>query len=689
MKEKSSALDLFKTFKILVENESGCVIQCLRTDRGGEFTSNDFNVFCSNHGIKRQLTAAYTPQQNGVAERKNRTLMDMVRSMIAGRNVPKVFWPEAIKWATHVMNRSPTLSVKDITPEEAWSGEKPAVHYFRVFGCIAFAHVPDSQRIKMDNKSIKCVHLGVSDESKAYKLYDPTRKKILISRDVVFEENKSWNWSNGDNKDSHENDAGNTDDENINETTSEDNVGIADDDNNQADESNDEMLDMNTSSSDENPVQPRQRRPPQHFKDYVHVPSDDSEEEELHNLAVFISSKDPKSFEEAEKYDVWRKAMDQEIESIESNNTWELTTLPKGANSIGVKWIYKTKMNERGEIEKYKARLVAKGYSQKHGIDYNEVFAPVARWDTIRIILALAAKENWKVFQLDVKSAFLHGELAEDIYVDQPLGYQKGNRDEVYKLRKALYGLRQAPRAWYSKIEKYFMSEKFEKCSHEHTLFVKYADQGKLLIVSLYVDDLICTGNDLTMVHNFKESMKNNFAMTDLGKMKYFLGVEVTQSEQGILIHQCKYAEEILKRFGMENCNTVKSPIVTGCKLVRDEGGKQVDAREFKQIVGCLMYLLATRPDLTYSVCLVARFMDRPTEMHMMAIKRILRYLKGTLTHGIMYKHKTDGRFELVGWSDSDYAGDLNQGRSYIQEYVGIRLHKILRNFFSILYVDT
>jgi hypothetical protein len=295
-------------------------------------------MFCSDHGIKRQLTAAYTPQQNGVAERKNRTLMDMVRSMIAGRNVPKVFWPEAVKWATHVMNRSPTLSVNDITPEEAWSGEKPAVHYFRIFGCLAFVHVPDSQRIKMDNKSIKCVHLGVSDESKAYKLYDPIKKRILIRRDVVFEENKSWKWNNGGNEDSHETDAGNTDDEKINEADND--VMMNNDD--QGEESNDEVLDMNTSSSDDNIVDdnvvpPRQRRPPQHFKDYVPVPSDESEEEDLHNLAVFVSSKDPKSFEEVEKYDVWRKAMDQEIESIESNDTWELTTLPKGVNSIGVK----------------------------------------------------------------------------------------------------------------------------------------------------------------------------------------------------------------------------------------------------------------------------------------------------------------------------------------------------------------
>jgi hypothetical protein len=234
----------------------------------------------------------------------------------------------------------------------------------------------------------------------------------------------------------------------------------------------------------------------------------------------------------------------------------------------------------------------------------------------------------------------------------------------VYKLRKALYGLKQAQRAWYNKIETYFALEQFEKCSHEHTLFVKYGTNNKILIVSLYVDDLICTGNDGHMIQEFKESMKRKFAMTDLSKMKYFLGVEVIQSEKGIIIHQQKYAAEILKRFGMENCNTVGSPIVPGCKLVKDENGKATDAKEFKQMVGCLMYLLATRPDLAYSICLVARFMDRPTEMHVMAVKRIMRYLKGTLGDGVMYKHTEDKGVELVGWSDSDYAGDLNDRKS-------------------------
>jgi hypothetical protein len=218
----------------------------------------------------------------------------------------------------------------------------------------------------------------------------------------------------------------------------------------------------------------------------------------LRNLAIFgpCQIEDPVTYDEAAKFDTWKKAMDSEIQAIERKNTWELTELPRGAKVIGVKWIYKTKVNEKGEIEKHKARLVAKGYSQKYGIDYKEVFAPVARWDTIRCILAMAALREWSVFQLDVKSAFLHGELIETVYVEQPLGYvKKGAENKVYKLHKALYGLKQAPRAWYSKIEQYFTSEGFEKCPYEHTLFVKYDDKGNWLIVSLYVDDLIFTGN--------------------------------------------------------------------------------------------------------------------------------------------------------------------------------------------------
>ncbi|MCH83109.1 copia-type polyprotein [Trifolium medium] len=356
---------------------------------------------------------------------------------------------------------------------------------------------------------------------------------------------------------------------------------------------------------------PRVRKPPGHLKDFV-LGSEAEDEHELQNLAVYSTCEDPYSYDEACKNQVWKDAVDAEIQAIEANNTWELTNLPKGSKAIGVQWIFKTKYNEMGQIDKYNARLVAKGYTQKYGIDYNEVFAPVARWETIRTVLALAASKGWCIYQLDVKSAFLHGDLTEDIYVEQPLGHQKEDNKKVYKLKKALYGLKQAPRA------------------------------------CVYVDDLIVTGNSQTLISVFKKSMKQKFAMSDLGKMKYFLGVEVCQTDEGIFIHQMKYAYEILSRFGMENCNAVSSPIVIGCKLVKNEGGKASDALSYKQMVGSLMYMLATRPDLAFSVCLVARFMERPTEMHVAAIKRIMRYVKGTIGFGLLYKKTTDD-LQLIG----------------------------------------
>lgn len=219
--------------------------------------------------------------------------------------------------------------------------------------------------------------------------------------------------------------------------------------------------------------------------------------------------------------------MDAEIRSIMKNDTWELVDPPKDHKSIGVKWVYKTKLNERGEVEKYKARLVAKGYKQKLGIDYQEVFAPVIRLETIRLVLSLAAQNEWDVHQMDVKSAFLNGTLEENVYIDQPTGYvKKGEEYKVCHLKKALYGLRQAPRAWYSRIEKYFLENGFKKCPFEHTLFVKEATK-KILIICLYVDDLVFTGNLEEMVREFKESMKTEFEMTDMGLLHYFLGIEV------------------------------------------------------------------------------------------------------------------------------------------------------------------
>lgn len=200
LSEKSEAFVTFKNFKAEVEKESGVYITCLRTDRGGEFNSNEFKEFCKAHGIRRQLTEAYTPQQNGVAEGKNRTIMNTVRSMLADKNVLKRFWPEAVNWCVHIQNRTLTTAVKDQTPEEVWNKEKATAAYFRIFGCIAHAHIPDQNRSKLDSKRNKCVFLGVNDGTKAYRLYDPVTKKIIISKDVVFEEEECYDWSKTEEK---------------------------------------------------------------------------------------------------------------------------------------------------------------------------------------------------------------------------------------------------------------------------------------------------------------------------------------------------------------------------------------------------------------------------------------------------------------------------------------------------------
>jgi hypothetical protein len=308
----------------MVENESNCKLMCLRTDKGGEFTSNEFNEYCCSNGIKRQLTTAYTPQQNGVSERKNRTLLNMVRSMLSGRNVPKPFWPEALKWATYVLNRSPTLSVKNMTPEEAWTGRKPTVHHFRVFGCLAHVHIHDVHRKKLDDKSIPCFLLGISEESKGYKLYDPSTKRVIISKDVIFEESKGWKWKNDKTKPhadtaslsstDEQNDEQGTDIEDIEVQNNTGNTNM----HNDSDSNSQASEDTITYSSDE--MTPRVSRRPSYLDDYVTGEELDNDDG-LQNLAMFSSNNDPITYDEAAQSDVWKKSVDQEIESIEKNNT--------------------------------------------------------------------------------------------------------------------------------------------------------------------------------------------------------------------------------------------------------------------------------------------------------------------------------------------------------------------------------
>lgn len=491
----------------------------------------------------------------------------------------------------------------------------------------------------------------------------------------MFEEEAFWNWSqesaiNSSDLDWEDNfEQGNDENGPSSHDTTNDPTDVS------VGPNNSDGLPSETESGSSNvnpvttPIEERGRRAtraPTWMDDYVSGEGVLSDEDQQENIAIamFSSLSEPTTFQEAAQEECWKRAMKQEIESIERNNTWELCDLPPGATAIGVKWVFKIKLDKDGKVDKHKARLVVKGYAQRHGLDYSEIFAPVARWDTIRTIFAFAAQRGMKIHQLDVKSAFLYGMLEETVFVEQPQGYEvQGKEEKVYRLKKALYGLKQAPRAWYGRIEGYFLKEGFKKCPHEPTLFVKSAEgSDDFLIVSIYVDDLIITGTTPALIEQFKTSMKSEFDMSDMGEMCYFLGVEVNQTEDGIHLSQRKYAREILERFNMEDCNEVRNPIVPGCKLIKDDQSGFVDAAVYKQMVGCVMYLAATRPDIMFIAGQLCRYMEAPTEQHMAAMKKLLRYIQGTKELGIFYKK--GGSDRLVAYSDSDYAGDHDNRRS-------------------------
>ncbi|KAK4399803.1 Retrovirus-related Pol polyprotein from transposon RE2 [Sesamum angolense] len=501
-------------------------------------------------------------------------------------------------------------------------------------------YIFQQKRHKLEEKTEKGIFLGYSTQSKGYRIYNLKTKKLIISRDVEFDEDAMWNW----------------DEEKVERQS----VMIPKETppQQQQEEGTDQA--KMERRSQQAPGSPR--RPPS---------SEEIEEEtpprrtkllsDIYETCNFIML-EPQNFETAVKHKVWVQAMEEEIKMIEKNNTWELADRPKDKEVIGVKWIYKTKLNADGSIQKHKARLITKGYSQLPGIDYTETFAPVAHLDTIRGLIAIAANRKWKIYQMDVKSAFLNGYIDEEIYVEQPQGFiAKGSEEKALRLKKALYGLKQAPRAWYSRIDKYFMDRGFRRSLSEPTLYIK--SQGNdTLIVSLYVDDLIYTGNNEKMIQDFKEDMMKTFEMSDLGLMHFFLGIEINQEKEEIFICQRKYTETLLKKFKMESCKTVTTPLVTGEKYQKEDRSQKVDGSMYRSLIGSLLYLTATRPDIMFATSLLSRFMQSPSQVNYGAAKRILRYLRGTKDFGIWYKSTNDAK--LVGYTDSDWAGSVDDMKS-------------------------
>ena len=669
LREKSEAFEKFKGFKALVEQETGAKIKTLRTYRGGEFMSQEFQDFCEKEGINRHLTAPYTPQQNGVVERRNRTLLEMTKSIMKHMNVPNYLWGEAVRHSTYLINRVGTKTLKNQTPYEALKNKKPNVDHLRVFGCVSFAKVEAQHLKKLDDRSKMLVYLGTEPDSKAYRLLDPTTRRITVSRDVVFDESRSWSWNKTDGETHNEpgsftvqlREIGNDEDR---EDETGQNGDDADDGNSashedEEDTSNENLQQEETLPTPAAPVlrkSGRQTTIPSYLDDYVLLADEEGER------LLMVVNDEPWDFKEANESREWRDACKDEITSIEKNKTWSLVDLPAGVKPIGLKWDFKLKHNSDGTINKYKARLVAKGYVQRHGIDFDEVFALVARIETIRVLIALAASNTWEVHHLDVKTAFLHGDLKEDVFVSQPEGFiTKGSEEKVYKLHKALYGLRQAPRAWNIKLNKILRDLGFEKCSKEPSIYWKEEGEN-LLVVAVYVDDLLVTDSSVESIINFKLGMSKMFEMSDLGRLTYYLGIEVTVKEDGVVLKQERYAKKILEETGMSKCNPDRKPMIAGLELSKALDEKSIDRQQYRRSIGCLRYLPHTRPDLSYSVGILSRYMQGPRESHGAALKRVLRYLQGTPSLGLYFKH--GGQPGLVGYSDSSHNVDADHGKS-------------------------
>lgn len=700
IKNKYEAFGMFQKFKIQVEKESRYKIKMLRTDRGGEFNSNQLQEFCKQSGIRRQLTAPYSPQQNGVAERRNRTILEMTRSLLKAMTVPDQFWGEAVRHSVYLLNRIGTKALKDATPYEAWKGSKPSIAHLKVFGCVGFVKKLRGLT-KLSDRSETMVYLGVEEGTKGYRLYNPRNRRLVIARDVIFDEAKRWAWNeeltgeplttpywtnivvNVTAQSQPAQEQGQTNDVNKNPSSLINNIVSSSDNfvtgNSLSDDSqwpnspgigsrltspsqfssNSEQSET-VASFDDTPVQGF-RSINEMYEDTTRM--NDAEVQELYerNQELLLIDDEPTSFEEASTERNWKQAMETELRSIEKNNTWTLTKLPPNRKAIGLKWVFKLKRDAAGNVIKHKARLVAKGYVQERGIDFEEAFAPVARLETIRLILAMATKENWLVHHLDVKSAFLHGDLKEEVYVSQPVGFLvKGKENMVYRLHKALYGLRQAPRAWNIQLDRSLKRLGFTRCAHEQAVY-KVHKPNLILIVGVYVDDLIVTGSSEKGILEFKEKMKTLFDMSDLGLLSYYLGIEVSQGKDGIMLTQKGYAEKILKVTAMEDCNSTQYPMEAKLQLTKDEDGEPVNATNYRRLVGSLRYLVHTRPDLNYSVGTVSKYMQNPKQSHYAAVKHILRYVKGTLEYGLMYHRGGDGM--LVGYSDSSYGNDRDDRR--------------------------
>lgn len=652
LKNKSDTIKSLTAHIAWVFKVTGNKVKYVRSDNGSEFVDKRVTELFANNNIEHEKTVPYNPQQNGFIERENRTLIELARSMLSHNDLPRNLWSEAMATACYLLNRIPKKDSDGVTPFELWYKRKPTYDHLHDFGSPCYGLIPPETRKKWESKCRRYLFLGYTASNENFRVYDPITTDVKILRDIKFcmtpedltpkindygvpnKQLKTWlekikaqdkmlEAENGETRKIENSPLITPLSETMNKTVN---------------------VDIDSESAE-------------------HAEGDANNLQALFALASIFYKDVPNTYEEAINSDFskeWLNAMHEEMQSIRNNDTYDIVKLPEGKKPISCRWIFRIKRNIDGSIDRFKARLVARGYSQREGIDYFETFSPVARYDSIRLILSIASAHKMHILQFDVKTAFLYGTLEEEIYMNQPPGFEDGS-DNVFKLKKGLYGLKQAPRQWNARIHEFLLKLNFTQSDADNCVYIN--NNNDIVILAIYVDDGLIASTSKNKLEEIIKKLQETFEIKH-HPPQIFVGMEITQnSDRSVIqIKQTSYIKDILTRFKMIDCKPVVTPGDTNAHLIASEGC--TPNIPYQEAIGALLYLsLISRPDITYQVNKLSQFNNCYNETHWTAIKRIFRYLKGTINHGITYATNPEC-IQPIGYCDSDYAGDLNSRKS-------------------------
>ncbi|KAJ1698573.1 hypothetical protein LUZ63_007085 [Rhynchospora breviuscula] len=675
---KSNVNRIFDEFKMKVENLLSASIKTVQCDGGLEFKP----LMKKYPAITFQMSCPHTPQQNSIAERKHRHLVELSLATMFHSDIPLDYWDWIFESTNYVINRLPSTHTSFISPFEKLFHIKPEYNLLKVIGCACYPLLRPYNSNKMQPRSDTCVFMGYSTMHKGYRCLHLPTKRLCISRNVIFNET-DFPFRNMASI-SQQTPCSFTphtltilpNTVNISSPPNQNDYGYNNTGNNQPEIATPLPHPSSTENSNTGHNQPviHSRKPASVSTHHMQTRQKTKaiKPKNYANYHVYTATRypvqpptdeiEPTCYTQASKHSHWRQAMSEELTALATNNTWDLVPLPPNANAVGCKWLYKIKKKSDGSIERYKARLVAKGYTQEEGIDYFETFSLVIRPKTVRIVLSIAISNAWPLHQLDVNNAFLHRELEETVYMQQPPGFSDPMHPTfVCKLNKALYGLKQAPSAWFHKLKAFLIFNEFKQSQADTSLFI-YTKGNITVYILIYVDDIIVTGNSSSAINALMKNLHSQFSIKDLGTVHYFLGIEVTTTASGLHLSQNRYLTIILEKASMVGAKPCQTPLQTGVQMSKLDGTPLSDPLMFRTIVGMLQYATITRPDLTFAVNKVSQFFSQPTDIHWQAVKRILRHVKGTLNLGLQI-HKSD-RLAIQAYCDADWAGDPDDRRS-------------------------